>query len=198
VKPLDPNTTALLIMDVQAGILSRIEEPDAFVERVSALEKAARAAGTTVGYVRVAFTEDDYASIPAHSSFAAIAQDDGMRAAMAAESPSTAIDPRVAPQAGDIVVRKTRVGPFSTTDLDAELRARGIHTLVLTGISTSGVVLSTVRQGADLDYRIVVVSDAVADYDAEAHRVLTGSVFPRQGEVVSSVEVLEVLASSSP
>jgi nicotinamidase-related amidase len=58
-----------------------------------------------------------------------------------------------APAAGDIVVRKTRVGPFLTTDLDQQLRARRVDTLLLAGISTSGVVLSTVRDAHDRDYR---------------------------------------------
>ena len=70
---------------------------------------------------------------------------------------------RVAPRTGDIVVRKVRVGAFSTTDLDAQLRERGVDTLILAGISTSGVVLSTVRDASDRDYRVVVLADATAD-----------------------------------
>ena len=66
---------------------------------------------------------------------------------MGADSPATQIDERVAPAAGDIVVRKVRVGAFGTTDLDQQLRARGVDTLVLAGISTSGVTISTLRRG---------------------------------------------------
>lgn len=72
---------------------------------------------------------------------------------MHAEAPETAVDERVAPQADDIVVRKTRVGALSTTDLHEQLRERGIDTLILAGIATGGVVLSTVRDAADRDYR---------------------------------------------
>jgi nicotinamidase-related amidase len=91
----------------------------------------------------------------------------------------------VAREPGDIVVRKTRVGAFSTTDLDRRLRERGVDTLVLAGISTSGVVLSTVRDASDRDYRIVVLEDACADPDPEIHAFLVGRIYPRQTDVVA-------------
>jgi len=83
-------------------------------------------------------------------------------------------------------VRKTRVGAFSTTDLDAQLRARKVTTLVLAGISTSGVVLSTVCDGADRDYRLIVLSDGCADPDEEVHCVLLTKVFARRADRVLS------------
>jgi nicotinamidase-related amidase len=89
----------------------------------------------------------------------------------------------VAPQQGDIVVIKRRVSAFTGSDLEVVLRGLGIGTLVLTGISTSGVVLSTLRQAADLDYQLVVLSDACLDLDSEVHRVLTEKIFPRQADV---------------
>jgi nicotinamidase-related amidase len=77
------------------------------------------------------------------------------------------------------------VGSFTTTDLDDQLRARGVDTLLLAGISTSGVVLSTVRDAADRDYRLVVLSDVCADPDPEVHAFLTTRIFPRQTEVLT-------------
>jgi nicotinamidase-related amidase len=192
-NPIDPASTAFMIMDIQDGILSRMPDTDALLDRIENTLAAARAAGLHIGYVRVAFADEDFAAIPAHSSFAAIAADDAMRAGMHADAPTTAINARVAPAEGDIVVRKQRVGPFTTTDLQVQLEARGITTLVLAGLSTSGVVLSTVRQAADLDYRVVVVEDLVGDPNAEAHAVLTQQIFPRQGEVVSSSEFAAAL-----
>jgi nicotinamidase-related amidase len=85
------------------------------------------------------------------------------------------------------------VGAFSTTDLDQQLRARGITTLILAGISTSGVVLSTIRDGADRDYRIFVLADATADFDAEVHDVLMTKIFPRQADVITVAELGEML-----
>jgi nicotinamidase-related amidase len=80
-----------------------------------------------------------------------------------ADAPAIQIHDRVAPRDGDIVVRKVRVGPFGTTDLDEQLQAKGIDTLVLAGLSTPGLVLSAVRDGHDRDYRLIVVSDLTAD-----------------------------------
>jgi nicotinamidase-related amidase len=76
------------------------------------------------------------------------------------------------------------------------LRAGDVDTLVLTGIATSGVVLSTLRQAADLDYRLVVLSDACLDADAEVHRVLTEKVFPRQADVLTVDQWAEAAARS--
>jgi nicotinamidase-related amidase len=83
------------------------------------------------------------------------------------------------------VVLKKRVSAFTGSDLDLVLRSRGITDLVLAGLATSGVVLSTLREAADRDYRLTVLADACADRDDEVHRVLLGKVFPRQAEVLT-------------
>jgi nicotinamidase-related amidase len=81
------------------------------------------------------------------------------------------------------VVTKKRVSAFAGSDLETVLRRRAVDHLVLTGIATSGVVLSTLRQAADLDYRLTVLADGCLDGDPEVHRVLTEKIFPRQAEV---------------
>jgi nicotinamidase-related amidase len=90
-----------------------------------------------------------------------------------------------APEPADIVVRKTRVGAFSTTDLDTQLRDRNITTLILAGITTSGVVLSTLRDAHDRDYRVVVLADAGADSHSDVHDFLIEKIFPRQAQVIT-------------
>jgi hypothetical protein len=85
--------------------------------------------------------------------------------------------------------RKTRFGAFSTTDLYATLHGQGIDTLVVAGLSTSGVVLSTLRDAADEDYRLFVLADATADPDPEVHRVLVEKVFPHQADVIETEEL---------
>ena len=70
------------------------------------------------------------------------------------------------------------------------LRANDIETLILFGISTSGVVLSTVRHAADADYRLIVIKDCCADQDPEVHACLVDKVFPRQSTVVSADDFL--------
>jgi len=191
VPPLDPRRTALLVMDYQNAILGMIADADALLGRAAGALATARAARAHVGYVRVAFTDAEVAAVPAtNKSFSNL----GPRAAyFAADAPTSAIHERVAPQPGDIVVRKTRVGAFSTTDLHAQLQARGVDTLVLAGVSTSGVVLSTVRDAADRDYRLVVLADACADPEAEVHAVLMRQVFPRQAFVIRADELPGVL-----
>ena len=79
---------------------------------------------------------------------------------------------------------------FAGSDLEVLLRAKGVDTLVLAGIATSGVVLSTLRQAADADYGLVVVKDCCADGDEEVHRVLTEKIFPRQAQVVTATEAI--------
>jgi nicotinamidase-related amidase len=181
---INPPSSALLVMDYQPAILSRVGDADALLGRAVRAIDLARGAGLHVGHVRVAFEPADVARVPAtHAVFSQAAT------SMPADAPHTQFHERVAPRAGDIVVRKTRVGAFSTTDLDAQLRGRKVTTLVLAGISTSGVVLSTVCDGADRDYRLIVLSDGCADPDEEVHRVLLTKVFVRRADVISIDEL---------
>jgi nicotinamidase-related amidase len=190
VAPVDVEHAVLLVMDFQDGIVERVADADALLDRVAGAIATARARGMAVGYVRVAFEDADYDAVPpTNKIFARLAEGRVNHA----DSPATAVHGRLAPEPGDVVVRKTRVGAFSTTDLDEQLRTRGISTLVLAGISTSGVVLSTVRDAADRDYRIVVLADGCADFDAEVHDVLLGKVFPRQADVVSVARLTDLL-----
>ena len=98
------------------------------------------------------------------------------------------IHPDVAPQQAEVTVVKRRISAFTGSDLEVVLRAKGIQHLILTGISTSGVVLSTTREAADKDYRLTILADCCADGDEEVHRVLTTKVFPRQAEVIGVEE----------
>jgi nicotinamidase-related amidase len=179
---LDPARTALLVMDYQPGILDRVDDPDALAARARQAIATLRAAGATIGYVRVAFTDEDLEAIPAGAPMGRVRQ--MPREFIHADDPGTEVDARVAPEPQDIVVRKVRVGAFSTTDLDAQLRERGVDTLVLAGISTSGVLLSTVRDAHDRDYRLFVLADASADPAPGVHEFLLENVLSRQAEVI--------------
>jgi nicotinamidase-related amidase len=181
---LDPARTALLLMDLQPSILARYPSEEVLANAID-LREAAREDGALVGWVHVSLTPEEAAAVPAWNRvFAGIAD------RLGDDPAQSEVDPRLGPGAGEPVFRKVRVGAFSTTDLDARLRERGVDTLVLAGISTSGVVLSTVRDAADRDYRIIVVADACADLDPEVHRVLIERVFPRQAEVVTTAEAV--------
>jgi nicotinamidase-related amidase len=192
-SPIDPARSALLVMDYQAGILARLPEAQSLLERTAAAIAVVRHSGGQVGYVRVAFEDADYAAIPATNRMAANVAAAGD--AFHSDSPTSAVHERLAPQGGDIVVRKIRVGAFSTTDLDEQLRGRGIDTLILAGLSTSGVVLSTVRDGADRDYRLLVLADACADPQPNVHELLLEHVFPRQADVIRIAELPDLLGA---
>jgi nicotinamidase-related amidase len=189
---LDPSRTALLVMDYQQGILDRMEDPDALAAKAREAIDTLREAGATIGYVRVAFTDADLEAMPDGAPMARVkAMPAG---SMSADSPATQVDGRVAPADGDIVVRKVRVGAFGTTDLDNQLRARGVDALVLAGISTSGVVISTLAEAHDLDYRLFVLADATADPDPELHASLIGGFFPKRAEVIEVADLTGLLA----
>jgi nicotinamidase-related amidase len=180
--PIDPGTTALLVMDYQNGLFERVENPAALLAGAKDAIARVRAAGGTIGYVRVGFADGE---APGGMMGQRIGKELA-QTAFHADAPTTQIHDEIAPQDGDIVVRKTRVGPFGTTDLHEQLESRGIDTLILAGISTSGVVLSTVRDGHDRDYRLIVVSDLCADPEPDVHTFLIERIFPRQADVITS------------
>ncbi|MFF9512092.1 cysteine hydrolase family protein [Streptomyces sp. NPDC014724] len=190
---LDPAHTALLVMDYQPAMLALLPEGgdrEALLGRVEGAIADVRANGGTIAYVRVGFTEADWDAIPAtNKSFAPVAR----HRVMHHEDPAAAVHERLAPQGGDITVRKIRHGGLSTTDLDQRLRERGITTLVVSGISTSGVVLSTVIDAADRDYQLYVLSDGVADPDTEVHNVLLHRVFPARAHIIDTAELHTLL-----
>jgi nicotinamidase-related amidase len=189
---LDPRATALLVMDFQTAIVdSFAPDKDALLARTATLLEGARAAGLKIIYVIVAFRPGYPEANPRNKTFEAI-RGSGR---FVEGSAGTEVHAALAPRPGDVVVTKRRVSAFSGSDLEIVLRAGGIDTLVLAGIATSGVVLSTVRHAADADYRLVVVSDCCADRDPEVHRVLLEKVFARQTTVTNAAEVLQSLRS---
>jgi nicotinamidase-related amidase len=173
--------TVLLVMDVQRGVVARFADDPGYLPRLGRAIDSARAAGIPVVYVAVRFRPGHPEVSPRNRTFSALAG----TGAYAEGDEATEIHPAVAPKPGDMMVIKRRVSAFSGSDLEVLLRSLGAGTLVLTGIATSGVVLSTHRQAADLDYQLVVLEDACLDADPEVHRVLTGKVFPRHSEVTT-------------
>ena len=179
----------LLAMDFQHGIVERLGDPSV-IEAAGRAVGAARTAGIPVMFVRVAFRPGYPEAATTNAVFSAIRDaGDGMTE----NHPATQVHAALAPRADEPVILKRRVSAFSGRDLDVLLRGAGADQLVLAGISTSGVVLSTVREAADLDYRLRVLSDACGDPDAEVHRVLTEKVFPRQADVTTADEWIRTL-----
>jgi nicotinamidase-related amidase len=190
---IDARSAALLVMDYQLAWIQTLTNTDTLLSRAAEAIAIARAHGMQVAFCRVAFTPADYEAVPeGNVIFTQLTSKTG---ALDVDAPEMTIDSRVAPEPDDKVVIKTRVGAFGRNDLDEWLRARAIDTLILAGISTSGVVLSTVCDAADRDYRLIVLADACADTDPEIQNVLMTKVFPQRAQVVTVADLPELFTN---
>ena len=184
---LDPKTTALILIDLQNGIVAMPVKPHSgpeVVERASKLAAAFRAAGGTVVYVRVDMS--DMLHLPVDAQ---------MRDPNAPPPPAIAsqLTPDSGYQEGDVFITKRQWGAFYDTGLDQQLRRRGIRTIVIGGIATNIGVESTARAAFDMGYALVFVEDAMSTISAEAHEFSIKGIFPRMGRVRSMDEVVAAL-----
>jgi nicotinamidase-related amidase len=193
---INPRSAALLVMDYQVDTLTRFmtaaQSADA-ISCVPGLIATARDAGMMVVHVVVAFRPGHPEVSPRNPLFSWV-KANGIAVA---GTEGAAIHAAAAAREGEPIVVKHRLSPFVGTDLETLLRASGIDTLVLAGVHTSGVVLSTVRHAGDLDYRLVVVRDCCADPDAEVHATLLDLVIPTQAAVVTMAELARALPAKS-
>jgi nicotinamidase-related amidase len=172
--------TALLVMDVQAGIVGILPNAADSLPRVAQAIASARENKIPVIYVTVGFRQGAPEVSMNNKGVAAVKE----RLATVNMNEFTKVHSDLAPQDGELTVMKRRLSAFSGSDLELILRAFGIQHLVLTGFSTSGVVLSTLREATDKDYRLTVLADCCTDGDEEVHRVLTTKIFPRHADVL--------------
>ena len=186
----DLSHAALLSMDLQSSIVSIYTKgQEEFLPRVAAVQNWAHLRGIPVIHVQVGFRPGVPEVGSRNQLFSAIKSNPQWQQIF--QGPAGAIHPAVAPQGDDIVITKHRISAFTGTDLDMILRANEIDTLILMGIATSGVVLATLLDASDADYRVLVVKDCCADQDAEVHACLTGKVFARLATVVGSAALFE-------
>ncbi|MFY0254648.1 cysteine hydrolase family protein [Chitinophaga sp. 30R24] len=178
------NNTALLIMDMQVGIVAMLPDAATILNNTAKAIAKARDQKIAIIYVVVGFRQGAPELSLSNKAFAAGKE----RFASVNMAEFMKVHEDLKPQADEIVVTKRRVSAFTGSDLEVVLRAYGIQHLVMTGIATSGVVLSTLREAADKDYRLTVLADCCADGDEEVHRVLTTKVFPRQADVLTVEE----------
>ena len=174
--------TALLVMDVQNGIIGMLPDHAAYIPRVKGAIQSAREQGIPVIYVVVGFRKG-YPEVDPNNKFFSTLKDRPVRMD---NKEAYTVHADVAPLPEEVVVTKKRISAFTGSDLEVVLRAQGIRHIVLAGVSTSGVVLSTLREAADKDFRITVLADCCADRDEEVHRVLTTKVFRTQAEVMDA------------
>ncbi|MDP4239690.1 MAG: isochorismatase family cysteine hydrolase [Bacteroidota bacterium] len=176
---------ALLVMDVQGGIINRLENSFHLINSINKAIQTARRNKMPVIFVVVGFRKGHPEASPDNKSFSMLKS--GLMNSLDTEE-AVQIHASVDLQPADIVITKKRTSAFTGSDMEVVLRSIGIKHLVLTGISTSGVVLSTLREAADKDYVLTVLSDCCADRDDEVHRVLITKIFPRQAEVITAEE----------
>jgi nicotinamidase-related amidase len=178
---------ALVVLDVQRSTVHRFGDDARYLARLRGAVEAARATEIPVIHVVVGFRAGHPEASTRNKMLNLLSTFPG-GIGYAPDDLGAGIHPDVAPLPADLVVTRVRLGGFAGSDLGVLLRAREIDGLVLAGIATSGAVLSTLRQAADLDFRLTVLADGCLDADAEVHRVLTEKVFPIQADVVTVEE----------
>ena len=182
---LDPRTTALVLIDLEHGIVGLPLAPFSgaeVVSRAAPLATAFREHGAPVAYVHVEMSE--ILSLPV---------DQPTRDPNAPPPPAAAsqLVPDCGYQDGDLFIKKRQWGAFHGTALDQLLRRRGIRTIVLGGIATNFGVESTARAAFDLGYEVVFAEDVMTSVSAEAHGFVLQHIFPRMGRVRTAAEITE-------
>ena len=184
-QPLDPKTTALVLIDLQKGVIGRTLAPHSgtdIVKTGSELALRFRAAGATVVLVNVAFAPDfkdalrqavDQPFTPPEGGFPSDFSElaDGLKGA------------------GDICITKRQWGAFYGTELDLQLRRRGIQTIVLAGVATNIGVESTARQAWEHGYSLVFAEDATTSMSAEMHAFSMNNILPRLGKISKAADI---------
>ena len=173
--------SALLVVDVQEGVVARMGFGLDYINRVAQAIEAARAASITVIYVRMAYREG-YPEINPDNRMLLNFTKTGD---MLMTAPTSQIHSLIATRPDEIVITKTRVSAFKDSDLDLILRSRKIEHLILAGNATRMGIMATFFEAADRDYRLTVLSDCCIDFDPAVHDFLMKSVFPLQSNVLS-------------
>ncbi|WP_210275236.1 cysteine hydrolase family protein [Martelella soudanensis] len=183
---LTPEKTALVLLHYQTDILALFEDAgiDAYVRRMDRLAEAARAAGIPVFFVKVGFSAD-YREIAPLNKNGQMIKSFGLFTA-------DSIAPTLL-RSGDIVITAHRVSGFHGTALQAMLADRGIDTLIMAGIATSGVVVSTLSEASDLDFRILLVEDGCFDPDRAVHDALVSVPFSTRADILSADEAVAMI-----
>jgi nicotinamidase-related amidase len=182
---LDPRTSALVLIDLQKGVLGRTLTPVSSQEllaRGKALAEGFRTAKATVVLVNVAFSPDGADMLHPPVDQPQPVPPGGLPAGWDEFPPGLM-------QAGDLQITKRQWGAFHGTELDLQLRRRGVRTIVLGGVATQIGVESTARQAYEHGYELLIVNDATTSIDAEGHEMSMKHIMPRIGRIVSSSDI---------
>jgi nicotinamidase-related amidase len=186
---LNPAKTALVVIDLQKGIVGMPTEPRSsaeVVQNAKRLSQALRTAGAFIVWVRVSGSPDGKDMLRPLC--------DSPMARTQFPAGWDEIVPDLVTENTDHVVTKKQWGAFYGTDLDLQLRRRGVETIVLCGIATCYGVESTARDAYERGYEIIFVEDAMASLSADEHEHAINRIFPRLGRVRGCVEILNASA----
>jgi nicotinamidase-related amidase len=189
---LDARRTAIVVIDLQKGIAAMPggapHTKPAVIANCARLLAAARAAGAQPVLVHVGGSPDGADRL--HST-----ADQPMRAAGTLPPDWSELIPELDRQPGDLVILKRQWGAFYGTDLDLQLRRRGLTAIVICGVTTEFGVESTARDACELGYELVFAEDAMTGMSAESHANSVQRIFPRIGRVRSTGEILAALGA---
>ena len=186
---IDRSKAALVVIDLQKGVVGRQTAPystDIVVKNAAAIADASRKCGIPVFLVRVAFSPDGKDALRPHV--------DGPAQAQTPPPDWTELVPEMGPKPGDFVITKHQWGAFYGTELELELRRRGLTTIVLCGIATNIGVESTARFAFEYGFHQIFVEDAMSAMSAEEHTTTVTKIFPRLGLVRKTKEILSDLS----
>ena len=188
---LEPRRTAIVVMDLQKGIVVLPAAPHSaanVVARSNELLAAARSAGAQAVLVHVGRSPDGGDALK-------MAVDKPMHTGAPPPPDWSEFVPELDRQPGDIVILKRQWGAFYGTELDLQLRRRGIKTIILCGIATPFAVESTARDAYERGYELVFAEDAMAGRNAESHGNSIAYIFPLIGRVRSTEEIVAALGA---
>jgi nicotinamidase-related amidase len=187
---LDPRRTAFLTLDIQTALVDfYAKAKEDFVRAVTSLLACARTLNATVIHVKVGFRPGFPEVSERNRLFSSLTKNPDYAKMLNTEWLN--LHPALEARPDEPVVAKPRISAFEGTDLKVLLRSKDIDTLVLFGIITSGVVLSTALEAMDQDYRVLIVRDACADSDPELHACLLDRLLAKRTDVVTTAQVVQ-------
>ena len=209
VNQFDPKKTAMLFFDILNGYVAapepgkpRVLKP--WIQNAVRLSKAARAAGLPVFFAKGNHRPDNATTAllltDTNNSLTPWPNGEVTKTKMhvVAGDKSSDVLADLEPQADDYYIVKYRWSAFHQTYLDLALRTRGIDTVIVSGGSTDVGVTSTLYSGRDLDYNMIVASDACGtSHDQRAHDMLMQLVFPRMSRVRTTDQVITMLKKTN-
>ena len=186
---LDPRRTAIVVIDLQKGIVGFPTSPhsaQSVIANTVALLDAARSTGAQPILVHVGRSPDGGDGLQ-------VTSDQPMRAAGSLPPDWSELIPELNRQPNDIVILKRQWGAFYGTDLELQLRRRGLSTIILCGIATAIGVESTARDAYERGFEQVFAEDAMTSRTAESHTNAIVNVFPRMGRVRTTMQIVAAL-----